>query len=123
MPLDVTHKVLTIPDRLQAFRDLGTLAGRSVAGMLDFYDRWDMEKYGTDGGPLHDPTVVAYLIDPDMFGGKQVNVEIVFDSGPAQGMTIVDWWGVTGKEPNALVINEVDANHFFDLLVERIARL
>lgn len=123
MPLDVTHKALTTEDRLKRFRDLGTEAGRATAGMLDFYDRWDMEKYGTEGGPLHDPTVIAYLLDPAMFTGKQVSVEIETAPGPTQGMTVVDWWGVTGNEANALVINEVDADRFFDLLVDRIGRL
>jgi purine nucleosidase len=38
-------------------------------------------------------------------------------------MTLVDWWGVTGAEPNALVMNQIDADRFYDLLVELIARL
>jgi purine nucleosidase len=123
MPLDVTHKALTSEERLQRFRDLGTPAGTAVAGMLDFYDNWDMEKYGMPGGPLHDPTVIAYLLQPGMFRGKQVNVEVVTAPGPTQGMTILDWWGVTDAEPNAMVMREIDAEAYFDLLVERIGRL
>jgi purine nucleosidase len=123
MPLDVTHKALTTRDRLKRFTDLGTKAGASVAGMLDFYDRWDMDKYGFEGGPLHDPTVIAYLLQPELFSGKHVNVEIEIHSLLTEGMTVIDWWEVTGREPNALVMNEIDANGFFDLLVERIGRL
>lgn len=123
MPLDVTHKALTTPDRLQRFRDLGTPAGAATAGMLDFYDRWDIEKYGLEGGPLHDPTVIAYLLKPDLFAGREVFVEIDIAPGPTLGMTVVDWWGVTGAVPNALVMNEIDADGFFELLVGRIGRL
>ena len=123
MPLDVTHKALTTPDRLQRFRTIGSAAGDAVAGMLSFYDRWDIEKYGLPGGPLHDPTVIAYLLRPELFGGREVSVEIETAPGPTQGMTIVDWWGVTDNEPNALVMNQIDADEFFDLLVERIGRL
>ncbi|MFV1961193.1 MAG: nucleoside hydrolase [Acidimicrobiia bacterium] len=123
MPLDVTHQALTTPDRLQRFSALGNAAGDAVAGMLDFYDRWDMEKYGLPGAPLHDPTVIAYLLRPELFGGKEVPVEIETAPGPTQGMTIVDWWGVTNREPNALVMNQIDADGFFDLLVERVGRL
>lgn len=123
MPLDVTHQALVTADRLQRFRDLGTHAGATVAGMLDFYDRWDMEKYGSPGGPLHDPTVIAYLLQPRLFAGKEVPVEIVTAPGPTQGMTVVDWWGVTEKDPNALMMNQVDADGFFDLVVDRIGRL
>ncbi len=123
MPLDVTHQALGTPERLQRFRDLGSRAGDAVYGMLDFYDRWDMEKYGMPGAPIHDACVVAYLIDPEMFGGKDVFVEIDTAPGPTQGMTVVDWWGVTGRPPNCTVMNKIDADRFFDLLVERVGRL
>lgn len=123
MPLDVTHKALTTPDRLQRFQALGTPAGDSTAGMLGFYDRWDMEKYDLPGGPLHDPTVIAYLLEPDLFAGREVHVEIDIAPGPTLGMTVVDWWGVTDQPPNATVMNEIDADGFFHLLVERIGRL
>jgi purine nucleosidase len=123
MPLDVTHKALTTPDRLQRFKDIGTPAGSTVAGMLGFYDRWDMAKYDLPGGPLHDPTVIAYLLEPDLFSGKKTSVEIDIAPGPTLGMTVVDWWGVTDGEANAFVMNEIDDNGFFELLVERISRL
>jgi purine nucleosidase len=123
MPLDVTHKALTSAARLQALRDLGTPQGDAVAGLLDFYDRYDMEKYGTDGGPLHDPCVIAYLLDPEIFGGKRCHVAIATDDGPTIGMTLVDWWGVTGNEPNAMVMNEIDAVAFYALITDRVARL
>ena len=122
LPLDVTHKALASPERVASFAELGTPSGKCVAGMLNFFDRYDMEKYGTSGAPLHDPTVIAFLIRPDLFSGKRCHVEIVRE-GPAEGMTMVDWWGVTGNEPNALVIHEVDAEAFFSLLVNRIGRL
>lgn len=123
MPLDVTHKALTTPDRLERFSQLGTPAGNAVAGMLGFYDRWDMEKYGMPGGPLHDPTVIAYLLQPDLFEGRNVSVEVDIAPGPTLGMTVIDWWNVTDNLPNAVVMNDLDANGFFDLLVERIGRL
>jgi purine nucleosidase len=123
MPLDVTHKALTTPDRLRRFKDIGTSAGSAVAGMLGFYDRWDMAKYDLPGGPLHDPTVIAYLLEPDLFSGKKTSVEIDIAPGPTLGMTVVDWWGVTDGEANAFVMNEIDDNGFFELLVERISRL
>ena len=123
MPDDeVKGQALAGEARVVPFRELGTAAGDSVAGMLAFFDRHDMEKYGSEGAPLHDPTTVAYLIDPGLFTGRMCHVEIVRD-GPAEGMTMVDWWRVTGNEPNAMVINEVDADGFFAVLLERIARL
>ena len=123
MPLDVTHQALATVPRVAAFGQMGTAVGDAVAGMLDFFDRYDMEKYGTDGAPLHDPCVIAYLLEPDLFGGKACHVEIVTDNGPALGMTVIDWWGVTKNAPNTTVMRDVDADRFFALLVERIGRL
>ena len=123
MPLDVTHKALSNPERAARFAALGTPAGRSVAGMLDFFDRYDSEKYGTNGAPLHDPCVIAYLLEPDLFDGRHVSVEVETAPGPSQGMTLIDWWRVTDGKPNALVMRDIDDAGFFDLLVDRIGRL
>ena len=122
-PLDVTHKALILPDDLDRIRSIGTPVSDAVAGMLDFYERHDVEKYGIPGGPLHDPCVVAYLIDPSLFTGKACRVEIETDSELTVGQTVVDWWGVTGATPNAMVMSDVDRQGFVDLVVEHVARL
>ncbi|SHE45374.1 purine nucleosidase [Ruegeria intermedia] len=123
MPLDVTHKALVTKPRNDAFRALGTKVGIAVAEMTDFFERFDKEKYGSDGAPLHDPCVTAYLIRPELFSGRHVNVEIETRSDLTLGMTVADWWRVTDRKPNALFIGDVDADGFFALLTERLARL
>lgn len=123
MPLDVTHKALTTRARIEAFRNLGTEPGRMVAEWTDFFERFDMQKYGSEGAPLHDPCVIAYLIRPDLFKGRHINVEIETGSELTLGMTVADWWGVTDRPANALFIGDLDAAGFYDLLIERIGRL
>jgi purine nucleosidase len=123
MPLDVTHKVLTTRTRVDRLRANGNRASLEMANMLEFYERYDEQKYGTDGGPLHDPTVIAWLIDPEMFTGCYCNVEIETGSELTLGATVVDWWKVTDRKENALVIGGVDADRFFDLFIERLGRL
>ena len=123
LPLDATHKALTTADRVQAFRDLGTEVGRMVAAWTDFFERFDKEKYGSAGAPLHDPCVIAWLLKPDLFTGREINVEIEVDSPLTRGMTVADWWRVTDRPANALFIGDVDADGFFSLLTERLARL
>lgn len=123
MPLDVTHKVLTNAARVQAFRDLGTPVGQAVAEWTDFFERFDKEKYGSAGAPLHDPCTVAYLLKPDLFTGRHINVEIETCSELTRGMTVADWWRVSGRAPNATFMGDADAEGFFALLTERIARL
>lgn len=123
MPLDVTHKALTTCLRIEALRALNSRVGLFTADMLDFFERFDVEKYGSDGGPLHDPCVIAYLIRPELFSGRHVNVEIETQSELTLGMTVADWWGVTDRPANALFIGDIDADGFFDLITERLARL
>ena len=123
MPLDVTHKALVTAPRNDAFRNIGSPVGIAVAQMTEFFERFDKEKYGSDGAPLHDPCVTAYLIRPDLFTGRHVNVEIETQSELTMGMTVADWWGVTDRAPNATFMGDIDADGFFDLLTERLARL
>ncbi|RYH09273.1 nucleoside hydrolase [Tropicimonas sp. IMCC6043] len=123
MPLDVTHKALITRDWLDGISTLDTPAIRAVCGWLDFYERFDMEKYGGKGGPLHDPCVIAWLLRPELFSGRHVNVEIETQSELTRGMTVADWWRVTDRAANATFIGDLDADGFFDLLTERLAAL
>ncbi|MER8437533.1 nucleoside hydrolase [Mesorhizobium sp. M1312] len=123
MPLDVTHKALTTAKRTQAFRNLGTRVGTATTEMLEFFERFDEEKYGTDGGPLHDPCVIAYLLKPELFRGRNCNVTVETASELTMGMTVIDWWGVTKRPNNAMVMRDIDHDAFFALLLERLGRL
>jgi purine nucleosidase len=123
MPLDMTHKALTTKARVDAFRAMGTDVGRMTAEWTDFFERFDKEKYGSLGAPLHDPTVIAYLIQPDLFSGRVINVEIETQSELTMGMTVADWWRVTDRAPNCTFMRDIDADGFFALLAERLARL
>lgn len=123
MPLDVTHKALTRADRVAALRAIGNRTGVAVAEMLEFFERFDEAKYGSDGGPLHDPCTVAWMIAPDIFNGRPCNVEIETASPLTMGMTVVDWWQVSSRPHNALVIGDLDADRFFALITERLATL
>ncbi len=122
-PLDLTHSMLANRERVARFRSLGNRTGAAVAQMLEFSERFDEAKYGWDGAPLHDPCVIAYLLRPDLFQTKHVNVAIETSSELTRGMTVVDWWGVTGRARNVMYIRSGDADGFFELLFERLAGL
>ncbi len=123
MPLDVTHKALTSRAWIEAMRALGTPVGQAVASWTDFFERFDTAKYGSEGAPLHDPCVIAYLINPALFTGRHINVEIETASPLTLGMTVADWWRVTDREPNAMFMGGVDRDGFYRLLTERLGRL
>lgn len=124
--LDVTHKALSTDERVKRFHDIGNKTGIAVAAMLDFSERFDMEKYKWQGAPLHDPCVTAFMLKPSLFEGRLINVTIETNSDLTRGMSVADFWGVTDAEKfprNVNFLSEVDADGFYDLLTERLARL
>jgi len=123
MPLDVTHKALISRTRVEAFRALPGKVGPAVASWTDFFERFDKEKYGSEGAPLHDPCTIAWLIRPALFTGRHINVEIETEGRLTTGMTVADWWRVTDRKPNATFMGDIDTDDFFALLNERLARL
>lgn len=123
MPLDVTHKALTTRARVETFRAMPGKVGPAVASWTNFFERFDKEKYGSEGAPLHDPCTIAYLIKPELFSGRDINVEIETGSELTLGMTVADWWRVTKRPANALFIRDIDSEGFFDLLADRISRM
>lgn len=122
MGLDVSHKVLSTPERVSRIRELGNPVATATAGMLNFFHHYDSQKYASDGPPLHDPCTVAYLLRPDLFQTRLCNIAIETESELTMGHTAVDFWHVTDRPRNASWAHEVDADGFYDLLVERLAR-
>jgi purine nucleosidase len=122
MGLDVTHQVLALSDRRERIRNIDNSAARATAGMLDFFNRHDTNKYSSLGAPLHDPCTVAYLLKPDLFEGKICNLTVETESELTMGHTAVDFWHVTDRPKNVQWIHTVDADGFYALLVERLSR-
>jgi purine nucleosidase len=123
LPLDVTHRALSTPVRLERIRGLGNRTGRAVHAMLTFSERFDRVKYGWDGAPLHDPTVIAWLLQPELFTGRAINVTVETASELTLGMTVADYWRITERPRNVYFVRDLDADGFYDLLIERLGRL
>ena len=123
MGLDVTHKVLVDNIVINEITSIGNKSSIFFADLMKFYSKFHKKKYNTNSSPLHDPCVIGYLLDPDLFNGKKVNVIVEENSELTMGKTVVDWLNVTGKKPNCYVIDDVDSNAFFKLLKEKISLL
>ena len=120
--LDVTHKAILGPaveERLRAAGRIGTF----VAELNDFFSRYHRETYGWDGAPIHDAVAVAHVIRPGLVETRLRNVEVELESELCRGRTVVDLWERTGRHANVHVGVDLDADAFFELLVERIASL
>jgi purine nucleosidase len=102
---------------------IDTLAGRpgrvscSAAALLDAYGRGDPS--------LHDPCVIAYLLEPTIFTAVQGLIEVDCSEGPSRGQTIVS---ISEKHlgcrsTNGSVLTELKKQRLFSLLTERLDRL
>jgi inosine-uridine nucleoside N-ribohydrolase len=121
--LDITHKALFTREHADRLRDTGT-AGRVVAELSDFFQRFHESRYGFDGSPIHDALAVAHVIDSTLVTTLNCNIEIETASQYCDGRTVVDRWLVLDDAPrNAYAGIDVDAQRFLELLVERIGSL
>jgi inosine-uridine nucleoside N-ribohydrolase len=120
--LDVTHQALVTSDHAESLRSTGPV-GAFVADLVEFFKRFHQETYGWDGAPIHDAVAVAEVVSPGLVTTRLRNVEIETESELCRGRTVVDLWRRTDREPNARVGVGLDAEGFFLLLGERIARL
>jgi purine nucleosidase len=123
IPLDVTHRLITTEDRLAALDSLPNRCGPAVGALLAGFERNRRATFGVRAKALHDPAVIGYLLRPNLYEGREVNLEVETQSPLTRGMTVVDWWGVTGRAPNVRLMHAVDADGFYALLTERLARL
>jgi len=123
LPLDVTHQVLSTKERVSRLENLGNRAGALIAAILRSHGLIESKQTATDGGPLHDPTVIAYLLQPSLFAGRMVNVTVETRGEFTLGETVVDWREVTNRPANALWLNQVDSNSFYELVTETVKRL
>jgi purine nucleosidase len=123
VPLDVTHRVLSTPARLARLRALPNRCGPAVAALLAGFEEARTSRFGERGKALHDPCVIAYLLRPELFLGREVNVAVETASPLTSGMTVVDWWGVTGRTANARFLTETDADALYSLLTEKLKLL
>ncbi len=123
LPLDVTHQMLSTPERLSAMRALGNRCGVATAEMLEFSESFDLKKYGWEGAPLHGPCVPAFMLQPEMFEGRQINVSVETGSELTRGMTVADWWQITDRRRNVFYVRNGDAYAYYALLLKCLGNL
>ncbi len=122
IPLDCTHKALSTDERLEKLRSIGSHHMEVFYHLLKFNRIHDQEKMQMPGGPLHDPTTIAYLLKPEIFKGKRVNVTISKDYELTRGMSVIDWWGKMNLPINANVLYDIDSEAYYNLVIERMAK-
>lgn len=118
--VDVTEKALLTPEDFARIRAVGGRVANVYADLLEFFYQFH-KSLGYPGAPIHDGVAVAWLLRPDLFQGVEMHVDIETGGIYSRGATIGDAYHVGGKEPNALVLFEVDRPAFADLFVEAVS--
>ena len=120
--LDVTHKVLSSDDVLARIKNVGNQVAQVAHSLLTHYGRFDADKYGLNGAPLHDPCTMAYILKPELFTFKPCNIRVEADSELTRGHTAVDFWYATDLPRNSLWAYDVDRDGFFDLMISQLEK-
>lgn len=116
MGLDVTRKVLCYPGIVERMEKIDNVAARLFADLMRHFCKSQKEVFGWEGGPLHDPVTIAWLIDPTVVTTKLVNAEIEIRSDQSYGRTNCDIFNYMKKEPTAKVAVDIDAEKFWNIV-------
>jgi len=115
IPLDCTHQTITSAEWLAGLEALGP-EGAMLSGVLDRYADFSRRRWGTDGGPLHDPNVLVYLEAPELYRLEECRVSVDDSQGPERGRTRL------GAGKGHRVALGVDSAAYFDLLLRNAGR-
>lgn len=122
MGLDVTRKVLCYPEIVDRMEKIGNKASKLFADLMRFFCKTQKEVFGWEGGPLHDPVTIAWLLDPSVVTLKPMHVDIDIRSVQSYGRTNCDFFGYGGQEPTANVAIDIDAAKFWDIVEAGLRR-
>lgn len=122
LPLDATHQVILTPERVGKFINVSGRISQPLGELMAFWDRNDIRRYGSRGGPLHDPLVIAYVLAPELFGSEKARVFVEYNSELCMGQTVADWYGKSGQTANVDIVTRVDAAKVFMLFYELLSR-
>jgi len=119
--LDVTHQAQIMAEDIERFRRIGNPVATTVAELLDFFMEYHKtEKWGFQGAPLHDPCTIAWLLKPEIFNTAKRWVGVETQGKYTQGMTVVDYYFLSGNTPNTDIMLDIDRQAFVDLLAEKL---
>ncbi len=114
--LDVTRKVLVLPNVIERMERIDNIASRLFVKLMKVYNENQRKVFGLEGGPMHDPVTIAYLLNPEVLTVKYVNCEIDIDHGTSYGRTNCDIFDYMHKEKNTFVATDIDVEEFWNII-------
>jgi purine nucleosidase len=124
--LDLTQHIAMTPEHLAR---LATAAGNPANPLIRVIEdamRFYLEAYHRRGhgyaAHLHDPLAAAVALDPQLVATRPATVDVELAGTLTRGMTVTDWSGDWGREPNAHIGIGVNPAVFFDRFIERVGQ-
>lgn len=120
MGLDLTRQALCYPNIVERMGKVGGKASKLFVDLMGFFCKTQKQVFGWEGGPLHDPTCIAYIIDESYIETKDMYSEVEIRSEKCYGRTLCDYFGVTKNKPNSKVSIKLDVDKFWNIVEECI---
>ncbi|NSY39010.1 nucleoside hydrolase [Leisingera sp. ANG59] len=117
--LDVTHRILCLAEDFKAIAAKSPELGGMLQEMSYFYLKFYLEVAGKNGCSLHDPAAVIACTNPELFGLRDVPLEVSCEGGTC-GATLAA--PDSGRDP-VKVCMTVDAEAVKALFLKRLALL
>lgn len=118
--LDVTRKVLCYPAVVERMSKVGNKASKLFAELMAHFCKTQKEVFGWEGGPLHDPCTIAWLIDPTVLTLKPMNAQVDIRSTDSYGRTNCDFFGYRKLPFTADVAIDVDVEKFWNIIEDTL---
>lgn len=107
-------------DQAAELRSIGTRYAEFCVDIQSVLNEFARKVTNLPGFDLPDPIAMAVAIDPSIASTAHHFVDVEIGDGHARGHDIVDWLGVTGRDPNLYVVTHVDRQVFVNMLSERL---
>jgi ribosylpyrimidine nucleosidase len=120
--LDVTRQVLVLPEVVHRMEQVRNHASLLFTSLMNVFNANQKKVFGFEGGPLHDPVTIAYLIDPTVVTLSHVNCSIDISHGPSYGRTNCDMFGYLNMEKNTYVASAIDVNKYWNIIEDGLKR-
>ena len=120
MGLDLTRQALATKEVVEKIKSLNNKASKLFVDLMEFFAASQKNVFGWSAPPVHDPTTIAYIIDPECIEVKPMFCEIELWSERSYGRTLCDYFGILKKEPNVDVAVKLDFDRFWNLIYENL---
>jgi len=120
--LDVTRQVLVLPEIISRMEKIQNNASLFFTKLMKVFNENQKKVFGFEGGPLHDPVTLAYIIDPSVVGLSFVHCDIDISRGSSYGRTNCDIFDYMKLPKNTFVARSIDVKKYWDIIEEGLKR-